>query len=347
MSVTIKDIAQKTGVSMATVSRVINNSGYVSKERRKIVEEAIAKYDFVPSAMAKGLSQRSSNMVGALIPEIDNPFFSGAIHGITEICDQKNLNLILCCTNESPEREQRFIRALREQRICGLIVASSVEENYQDAGYAEVFNHMHCPVVLIDRPIPGTDLDGVFTEDAGPIMDLVSCFLNEGHRHIEYLAGSLNAGSGKKRLEGFFQAFSNHNLPCQESWVHPSAYTPAEGYRIVQEILSRPRMQWPSAIVVSNNNLAMGALRSISEHRLSIPDDIAFGGYDQLEALECLNSNLTLIEKDNAEIGRLAMQMLYERISQMAISQKRSVIVHPHLVIRGSEKFPKNWRQPL
>jgi len=185
MSVTIKDIASRTGVSMATVSRVINNSGYVSSEKRKLVEEAIAEFNFVPSAMAKGLSRQNSNMVGALIPEIDNPFFSGVIHGITEVCDKKNLNLILCSTNESPEREQRFVRALREQRICGLIVASSVEEAYQNTDYAEIFQNMDCPVVLIDRNILWSDLDGVFTEDAGAMTELVSCLLNEGHRHIE------------------------------------------------------------------------------------------------------------------------------------------------------------------
>lgn len=345
MSVTIKDIASRTGVSMATVSRVINNSGYVSSEKRKLVEEAIAEFNFVPSAMAKGLSRQNSNMVGALIPEIDNPFFSGVIHGITEVCDKKNLNLILCSTNESPEREQRFVRALREQRICGLIVASSVEEAYQNTDYAEIFQNMDCPVVLIDRNILWSDLDGVFTEDAGAMTELVSCLLNEGHRHIEYLAGSLNAGSGKKRLQGFYQAFSDHGVPCQESWIHPSPYSSTEGYRIVQEILSGPRAQWPSAIVTSNNRLSMGALKSLSEHQLQIPDDIAFGGYDQLEIMEFLSGNLTLLEKDNAEIGRLAMQMLYERMNETEASHRRSVIVHPHLVIRGSEKFPKNREQ--
>lgn len=344
MSVTIKDIALKTGVSMATVSRVINNFGYVSAEKRKLVEEAVAEYNYVPSAMAKGLSRQSNNMVGALIPEIDNPFFSGVIHGITEICDKENLNLILCSTNESPEREQRFVRALREQRICGLIVASSVKEAYQSKEYAKIFQNMDCPVVLVDRNIRWSDLDGVFTEDTSAMTELVLCLLNEGHRHIEYLAGSLDAGSGKKRLQGFYQAFSDLGIPCQESWIHPSTYSSTDGYRIVQTILSRPRAQWPSAIVTSNNRLSMGALKSISEHQLQIPDDIAFGGYDQLEIMEFLSGNLTLLEKDNAEIGRLAMQMLYEHMNETTISQQRSVIIHPHLMIRGSEKFPINWK---
>jgi DNA-binding LacI/PurR family transcriptional regulator len=128
MSVTIKDIALKTGVSMATVSRVINNFGYVSAEKRKLVEEAVAEYNYVPSAMAKGLSRQSNNMVGALIPEIDNPFFSGVIHGITEICDKENLNLILCSTGAGAAFCPCPAGAAHLRPDCGIFCERSLSE---------------------------------------------------------------------------------------------------------------------------------------------------------------------------------------------------------------------------
>lgn len=338
---TIKDIAIKTGVSMATVSRVINNSGYVSPKTRSIVEKVIREYDFVPNAMAKGLSRKNSEMIGALIPEIDNPFFSGVIHGINEICDDRKRNLLLCSTNESMQRELRLIRAMKQQRICGMIVASSLDEEKQDKDYAALFNNFGSPVVLIDRSIIGTDLDGVFTDDARAITSLVALLFDNGHRHIEYFTGQ-QTSAGKKRLAGFRAAFDRYGLNCRNEWIHFCSFSKREGYQITKAIFSRPREQWPTAIVASNNMLSLGVLRALNELGLQIPQDVAFCAYDQLEIAEYLHYNITLIEKDNAEIGRLAAQILFERIEGTASEKKLNVILQPRLVVRGSEKFPVN-----
>jgi LacI family transcriptional regulator len=193
---------------------------------------------------------------------------------------------------------------------------------------------------LIDRSIEGTSLDGVYTDDSHALFELVNLLIQNGHRHIEYLTGQ-QTSAGTMRLSGFLKAFQRNGITCSEEWIHNCSFSKREGYHIVREILSRPRKQWPTAIVASNNMLSLGALRAIIEFDLQIPRDIAFCAYDQLELAEYLNCKITLVEKDNAEIGRLATQMLFERIDGTAIQQKRSIILQPHIVIRGSEKFPQ------
>ena len=340
MTVTIKDIAKRAGVSVTTVSRVLNNSGYVSKEARTAVEEAIKELDYVPNAMAKSLPSRGSSMVGTMIPEVGNPFFAGVIAGVTNICDQKNYSLMLCNANESAARERRYLRSLREQRIAGLIIASTADETELTAEHIGAIKKMKCPIVMLDRQLPYIDYEGVYTDDETPMTELMTLLLKEGHRNIAYLAGNLYTSTGRSRYKGVQKAFENAGLTLPEENVFPSIFSSKEGFALTQKILSRPKEEWPTAIVVANNTIAMGALHSLYTHNVRIPRDMAFAGYDRLEVMEQLQGNLTLVEKDGIEIGEIAMRRLFARMENDPNEPAGDIIIRPKLIVRGSEKMP-------
>ncbi len=343
MRKTIKDIAQNADVSLSTVSRVINNSGYVSKKTRQKIECVIKEYDYVPSMMAKRLSKDSNRIVGVLVPEFDNPFFSGVIKGIYEIADSLNFCVILCDSNEDYEKELRIIHTLKEQRVQGLLISAALGENKQTLEYTKVFKNLDFPVVLIDRDIVECEHDGVYFDDMQAVFAITTLMINEGHRHIEILAGNQELSLGQNRTNGYKMAFSRAGIPYNDNWIHYSLFTQESGYKAMMEILSRDRKLWPTAVIANNNRLSIGALSAIYKNRIRIPQDIAFAGYDQLELLKALQINITLAEKDNIEMGRIAMRMLYERIIEEKghkQSSPRKIIIKAKLVVRGSEKLP-------
>lgn len=328
---------------MSTVSRVINNSGYVSKKTREKIENTIKKYDYVPSIMAKRLSKDNNRIIGVLVPEFDNPFFTNVIKGIYEVADSLNFCVILCDSSEDFEKELRIIPTLKEQRVQGLLLSAALGENRQTPEYTKVFNNLDFPVVLIDRDIVDSEHDGVYFDDMQAVFAITTLMLNEGHRHIEILAGNQELILGQNRTNGYKVAYSRAKLPYEDSWIHYSLFTQESGHKAMMEILSRDRKQWPTAVIANNNRLSIGALSAIYKKNVRIPEDIAFAGYDQLDLLKALQINITLAEKDSIEMGRVAMRMLNERIVERKTQLKtppRKVIIQAKLEIRGSEKLP-------
>ena len=174
MALTIKDISKEAGVSVSTVSRAMNGTGYVSLETKDKIQSLVKQLDYVPSAMAKGLSKDINNIVGALIPEIDNPFFSGTLQGINHVCDERGLNLMLCGTENIKRKELNFLYSLREQRVQGLLVASAATAQNMDQEYIAFYREMNIPTVLFDRNIPGSNCDCVLFDDTQAVMELTN-----------------------------------------------------------------------------------------------------------------------------------------------------------------------------
>lgn len=341
MGLTIKDIAIKSNTSPSTVSRVLNNSGYVSAKTRKRVEEVINANDYVPSVLAQSLTKGVNDVVGVVVPEIDNPFFFMMMKGINEVADAKGMNIILCDSEENVEKEDRILKTLRNQRIRGLIAAPAAEKDKQDEAYVKRFQNLGIPVVLVDRELVNGAFDGVFFDDTKAIYDITTLLLNEGHRHIEILAGTKGLMLGENRIMGYKMAYVTKGLEFREEWIHYGKFTKEDGYEAMKRILEREKEDRPTAVIANNNMLTLGALKGIFEKGLKIPGDMAFAGYDRNETLEMLQLNITLSEKDNIEMGKTAMRMLWEHIEGEVERPPQKIIMQPKLVIRGSEKLVK------
>ena len=197
----IRDIAKKVGVSSATVSRVINQSGYVKDETKQKVLAAIEEADFVPNAIARSLSTRDSSSIGVIVPDIANEFFSSVISGMGEIAVNNQYNIVLFDTGEMQEREHQYLQMAEGQRLSGLIITPVSELDMVTRDKLIQFENKGIPVVLVDRNIKNSSLDGVFVENAAAAYKGVESLIHAGHRKIAIITGPSTSMPGKDRLK--------------------------------------------------------------------------------------------------------------------------------------------------
>ena len=205
---TISEIARKAGVSSATVSRVLNESGYVSEPTRKKVLEVIEDNEFVPNEMARGLSKKDSNNIAVFVADIENTFFSRAVRGITDIADGYGYNVVLFNTDENVEKEHRYLQTAIGLQCRGIIIAPIAEDNAETKKRLERIKNQGVPIVLLDRDIRGLSLDGIFSEDVRGAYEAASALIAQGHRRIAIIKGPDNTRPGRERMEGFCRALS-------------------------------------------------------------------------------------------------------------------------------------------
>ena len=339
MGATIQDIAKKANVSVATVSRVLNNYAHVSKATKKKVEKVMIDLNYLPNAYARGLSSRNSNIIGVVVPEISNPFFGGVIKGISTVADRENYNIILCNTDEDLTKESNSLRMLQEYRIKGMIITPVTESDEYDQKYVETFKNMILDLVLVDRDIKYGNFKGVFFDDTSALFDLTSLLIINGHRDIAIIAGDPKHIVYKRRVEGYISAFRANGLEYNPENIHGSSFSISGAYKITKAIINSGKL--PTAFVGNSNMLSMGCFKAITEKGLIIPDDVAFVGYDALDMHEILNLNFTLAEKDVELLGRKAMELLLECFSGGSCEHNKTILP-TKLMVRGSEKFPCN-----
>jgi LacI family transcriptional regulator len=339
MAVTISDIAKGAKVSHATVSRVLNSSGYVKDETRKRVLEVIKDLNYTPSAIARSLSTSRTSTIGVIIPDINNLFFGEIVKGITEIADLHNLNIILCDTDEDKDKELRAINVLKEQRIQGLIITPTF---YKKAGNCENLNtlkNLGIPIILIDGHVEYLDFSGVFIDHIKGAYDGTAALIEAGHRKVAIITGDMNSRPAKERLKGYEKALEAYNIPIENDYIFYGDYKYETAYEITKQILKMHNR--PTAIFVSSNTMILGCIRAFHEEKLSIPEDMAIIGFDKVDVLDIIGMNISFINGPSNELGRTGMKMLLELLGSKKRTEIKRVTILPEVVLKGSEKYIK------
>ena len=215
----IKDIAQIAGVSSATVSRVINDSGYVSDATRKKVTEIIKKYDYVPNLTARSLSKKVSSYIGVVIPDIENEFFSKMTTGISTVAGSGDFNIQLLNSNEDIEIENKFLQGIVGHDLAGLIIAPVARDNVYCRDRLNLLHSQGLPIVLIDRDIDGLELPSVFVDNINSSYDAVKALLDEGHRKIGIITGPMNSKPGRERYLGYLKALKDYDIEINPNYI--------------------------------------------------------------------------------------------------------------------------------
>lgn len=338
---TIDDIAKKAKVSKATVSRVINNSGYVGDTTRERVEKVIKENNYVPSVHARSLSKQDSDVIGVVVPEAENPFFGEVLTGISEIAEKNGLAILYCNTGKSEAREKRALKMLRQQRIKGLIITPTTEGKYSD-GYAQDFKNLiddlRVPVILLDRDVDPS-WSGVFTDSYRGAYICTKLLIDSGHKKIGIVTGDLTLGIAKKRLEGYKGAMNDAKLPIQDKYIYEGDFEEYKAYEVTKELLQDSDK--PTALVTSNNLTTIGTIKAILEAGLKIPDDIALVGFDDIKMIEFMNLHITVAERKTIQMGHEAMELLLQIISDRNSHTKQNkitrIVIVPEIIKRGSE----------
>ncbi|AWK89619.1 LacI family DNA-binding transcriptional regulator [Azospirillum thermophilum] len=330
MSVSIKDVAREAGVSVATVSRVLGN-GPVSEALRKRVEDAVRRTGYRPNLSARRLRSQHSQTIGLIVSDIRNPFFTAVSRAVEDAAYHAGMRVILCNTDENPEREAMYLRLMQEERVTGLIFAPTRET----LGKLERFG-LDFPVVLIDRGEPAGLHDAVILDNRQAAAMLVDHLVERGYRRIGGLFGNTST-TGAERQEGYRAAMAARGLEPAARFVAPRAE--AAEAELLAWMAAGER---PDAVVVSNSLLLMGVVKAVRRLGLSIPGDLGLAGFDNEPWTELVGPGLTVIEQPVQEIGDAAMALLFERLDNPE-RPVRKVVLTGTCVVRGSTR---GLRQP-
>ena len=336
-SVNIQDIAREAGVGKATVSRVINGKGYVSRETAEKVRSVMQHYHYQPSALARSLSRRESDAIGLIIPEANNPFFSGLLTGVSEIMDKCGYTLILRTSGNAKDRDYKALDAMRYQRVKGLIYvpACNYEEDADFDEMASRLNDLGGPYVILDRPINRLDCDCVLSDNFSGAYAATEALVHAGHKSIGVIAGNVQLMIGRERLEGYRKAMLQNGLTLRKPFMLTGTFGQEEAYRQVTELMRQPER--PTAFFIANNHSEIGFLNAMRDLKLKIPSDAAFVGFDELPGQMVFELPYSCLDREVIMLGAKAAQLLIRRFDEPTRPSERLVVV-PRLSLRGSEK---------
>ncbi|MGI9951697.1 LacI family DNA-binding transcriptional regulator [Moorellaceae bacterium AZ2] len=328
--VTIKDVAHKAGVAPSTVSRVMNNSGYVSAEVKERVLKAIEELGFRPNPMAKGLGGGHTYTIGLILPDITNAFFPSLARSIEDTASVHGYTVFLCNSDNEPANEEKYLRTLVQRFVDGIIIVGSSSES---SCIQEVASN-GIPVVLIDRRVEGVAADSVFCDNIHGAYLAVTHLLDEGHREIAFLGGPLDVSTTREREQGYILAHQEKGVPIDRSLISYGEFTYESGFKQMTDLLERGRQ--PSAVFAANDMLAIGANRAIEGKNLRVPEDISIVGYDDILWAALEKPPLTTVAQPVYRLGMTACEILLERINRPGVQEPRQVVLQPRLIIRQS-----------
>jgi len=326
---TARDVARRAGVSTSTVSHVLNGTRGVSRELRERVLAACEELSFEPNVVARSLKTSRSQTIGFVVPDV-NAFFTEILLGAEEVAEERGYSVIFCHSHDDPREEQSYLRLLRGRRVDGIILAPyGIRHDELDHLVQSRF-----PLVLVDRGIPGYSLDLVSVDNEPAAHAAVRHLIDLGHRRIGLVSGDPRSSSTEPRIRGYVQAHLEAGIPVDPSLQVSGSSLTEEGRQAVLELLSRPVR--PSALFVANNLMTIGAMTALQELGISIPDDLAYVGFDDFDWAGLLRPKLTMIAQPTYEIGRTAAQMVIDRIGEDPSKPARRVALGGTLIVRES-----------
>jgi LacI family transcriptional regulator len=310
-NVTIKDIAKELNVSIATVSRVLNNRGYASSEVKKRVFAAAKKLNYQPNAIARSLKMDQTNTIGVIIPDISNPFFMKISKGIEDTVHKSGYHLIFASANENPKKEKEMLKVFFEKRVDAIVLATSGENE-------ETINRIKSsgvPIILIDRKIsnPKLGLDYVIEDNEEGAYQLTNYLIEKGHRRIGLINGSLSVSSGIERYMGYKRALKENGMIENPELVYYGNFTQDDGYKATGKFLKFSNR--PTAIISFNNTMAFGVLLQLTQQGISNFEDLVIASYGENEATQLFRSpKIISIKQSPYEMGVRVGEIIINRL---------------------------------
>lgn len=326
---TVHDVARRAGVAPITVSRVVNNSGYVSQEVRLRVEGAIAELGYVPNGLARGLRSRRSQTLALVLTDIANPFFTLAARGVEDAASDAGFTVIYCNTDESEDEERRYLQVLRQKQVDGILLVPAGRSVRALAGEINV------PLVLMDRRLPGLETDLVRCDSEGGAYLLTRHLLQAGHRQIAMLTGPQGVSTAEDRLAGWRRAYTEAGLTPPELASYGTFTQESGSQQTRQALAAGPR---PTAIFAANNFLAIGAWKTLRAAGLQVPEDISLVAFDDLPEALIVDPFLTVAAQPAYAMGRQAAELLLGRLSGAVDGPCQEIVLPAELIVRRSTR---------
>lgn len=326
--VTIQQVAREAGVSVATVSRVINNSEVVTENTREIVLNTIKRLNYKPNLIGRNLRRKETKLALILLPSISNPFYSTIVKGAEDIAHENGYNIMLCNTNSDINRERVYIELLKNKLADGLIFMASEADKDELSDLAKKY-----PVVQCCEYKEGSSAPHVSIDNLSAANRIVMHLIDLGHRRIGMISGNNEFVSTRQREAGYRKALENSGIEFDISLIKHGNYGFKSGLRAAKQLLSIEKR--PTAIFAISDSMAVGAIRAIKESGYKVPGDIAVAGFDNISFASMCEPPLTTISQPKYDLGCTAMEMLLKQI-QGKKNEPKEILLEHELVIRQS-----------
>ncbi|GAB3055839.1 LacI family DNA-binding transcriptional regulator [Virgibacillus ainsalahensis] len=326
--VTIKDIAEMANVSRSTVSRVLNNSGYVSEDARKRVEKVIEETGYVPSEYAKSLRTKKTKVIGVILPTIQTETPSRIVTGLGKELERHGYQILLANTNLDKEKELEYLDLLKMRQVDGIIlIATNTEQKL-----IEKIKQTDIPVVMIGQK--SEEVMCVSYDDYHAASELTSFLIGKGHEKIAFIGvDETDHAVGYLRKKGFLNEMAAHHLPVENDWVQQGVFDIDSGHASMERIISDSPHR-PTATIAVTDRLAIGAMSYLKEQGIQIPGEMAIAGIGASEMSQYIDPPLTTVDYQNEKAGIEAARQILARIHSQKIQEK--IILDGRLIIRDS-----------
>lgn len=326
MAATIKDVAKLAGVAVSTVSYAMNNSPKISEETKRKVYRAAKELNFRPSGAARNLKKRKTQTIGLFLYDLGGPFYSQVIEGVQEVVASHGFNLVVCSTYGGENSSAH--RFMLEQFVDGaIIMGSSISDSLILQVASESF-----PIVVLDRELKGDYVHNVLITYEQGAYDAVTHLIKLGRRKIEFLSGPVTSFDNSLRYNGYKRALEDHGLKVPKKISMFGRCLEVGGYQAAKVMLAGSQL--PDAIFSANDEMAIGAIRAMTEVGVQVPDDMAVVGFDNINLGPYVTPPLTTIGHSKYEVGAIATQLMFS-----AQREGNSILLPTQLVVRSSCGF--------
>ena len=335
MNITIKEVAKLAGVSPSTVSRVISDSSRISDETKKVVRKAMGELGYHPNAIARSLVNRSTNTIGIVMPQspqsaLLNPFFPQALSGITAAAHEADYCILLSTGSSEEEQEKSIKDIIMGGRVDGVILMYSSADN----GTLEIIKEMKMPAIIIGKPIDTEGILYVDNDNVDASYRVTKRLLEKGHKKVAFMSGSFRYVVSLDRLDGYRNALMHSGLELDRNYITEGEFLKDSGYENMKKLLELKEI--PTALVVTDDVMAFGAIDAIKHAGLRIPEDIEIVSFNNVPIAEFCNPSLTSVDIDAYSLGYESSKLIIEKIKGKA--EKDKVIVPTHIVYRDSSR---------
>ncbi len=323
MAVTIKDVAKMAGVSISTVSRVINDSKPVSSDIRDQVLRVIKETGYVPNPVARSLVTKKSDIIGVIVPDISSLFVGDLLSGIEEIGRMYDYDVFLCNTYGESERELKYINLLKSKAVAGIIFVSEKLEKPQ----VDLIKESHIPAVYISKNAKDFDVYSIGIDHKKASYDMTNYFIEKGKKKIAFLRASVEGNiEDSERYKGYKKALEDANIKLDKNLVIQGDSTDSSGYKMVEMLIEKGNV--PQAIFASSDELAVGALNALIDNKIDVPKDVSVAGYDDTKIASMIRPSLTVIKQPIYDMGAVASRIIVKLINNQEVDGKYTSLPH-------------------
>ena len=334
-NLTLKDLAQKLGLSTSTVSRALQNNPAISDDTRLRVNKLAKKIGYYPDALAKSLKNKKSYTIGVIVPEISHFFFSSVIDGIEDVTYKDGYTILVTKSNEDFEREVLNLESLISNRVAGVI--ASISQNTKTGKHFYNIINRGIPLVLFDRVLDDLDVHKIVGDDFEKVYEMVNHLIDSGYQNIAYLAGPSHLNITMNRVDGYKKALIDNNIELMDGLIMNINLNENDGFEGAKTLIREfPKID---AICCVNDPVALGVYKYLNKVGIKIPDKVGVTGFSNNPSSETINPPMTTVDQQGYKMGRKAAKILLQKINNESIdSLDKTHIIEGELIIRDSSR---------